>query len=1112
MKKQLLKNSLLYLGILCFMSFFSINMKSQVTLTEKDWVIPTYPVKPADKNPIFFTQESFQGASKHIYPYAMNDVFSTEKVDKTWKALVLENEYIKLVVTPEIGGKLYYAEDKSNDYNFLYKNDVVKPAYIGMTGAWVSGGIEWNVLHHHRASTYLPTDYEMVENEDGSKTIWVGETEPRHQMRWSVGITMFPGKSYFKADIQIDNSTPYTHSFLYWANVATHTNQDYQIIFPPSVDVVTMHSKIAFAHWPIAREMYVGHDFREGVDISWWKNSKMAASYFAHDLQEDFMGGYDHGKESGTVHIGHHNIVKGAKLWEWGSGQLGQTIEAQLNENAGPYVELMVGAYSDNQPDYSWIKPYEYKVAEQYWYPVKDIGGFKNANLNGAVNLEEREDNTVFLGYYATHKVEDAKIILKHKQETIFEKTVEISPEVTFTRSVRIPGEFNLSDLYTEMVNEANGEVLVSYHPADREYDEELPETVKPPLPPGEVETIEEVYLIGKRIEQFYNPRMNPMDYYEEALQRDPGDIRTNIAVGTMMLKNGDFHKAHKHFYTAIARLTKDYTRPEDAEALYLHGLTLKAMKLYEAAIDTLYRATWDYSFHSAAYYELAGISVLKNDLEKALTEINESLVTNTRNNSAVCLKAGILRKIGKYEKAMKILTPLLKRDPLDFRASNEYYLALKESGDQAKADDKQSWLKEKMRDHHINYLEMAVEYLNDGMPEEAEDILSRYEGDYPMVPYYLGYLADKRGDKTAAERYFKEGSTLSVDYCFPFRLKTIDVLKTALNYNPDDGKAYYYLGNILYEKQPDKAVGYWEESVKYSPDLAIAYRNLGWGYFKHKGDGYKAIEAYEKALEINEDEPLYYVELDELYEMSNTPIEKRLKLFEGKNEIVRKREDAFAHQIVVLTLAGKAKQAVEYLEDMEFTFNETSQEVYHVTADAYLTSGMDYYSNKQYKEALETFEHAQVPEELAFFSREGDRNIQVKHYLGLCHKALGNEKEAKEYFNANMSLDPGPSDYIKYYKGLSYDELGKKKEAEEIFNSILKAAEAELKQETTDVDVFAKFGAEQSEEARLSDAFMLKGIAYKGLGDKKRAKENLKKAVELSASNLYAKLELENL
>ena len=89
--------------------------------------------------------------------------------------------------------------------------------------------------------------------------------------------------------------------------------------------------------------------------------------------------------------------------------------KAVLTEKAGPYAEIMVGAFSDNQPDYSWIKPYEVKTFKQYWYPVKDIQGFKYANLNGAVNLEKREDNNVFLGYYSTQKVNKAKIILKKR-------------------------------------------------------------------------------------------------------------------------------------------------------------------------------------------------------------------------------------------------------------------------------------------------------------------------------------------------------------------------------------------------------------------------------------------------------------------------------------------------------------------------------------------------------------------------------------------------------------------------------------------------------------------------------------------------------------------------
>ena len=163
----------------CFIAFiFSILIstvlaQTSVKLQEKSVTIPTYTVAPAEKNPIFFRGEAFQGASRHYYPLKMNDQYINERIDKEWKMVTLENDYIELAVAPEIGGKLYYAKDKTNDYNFIYKNDVVKPSNIGMTGAWVSGGIEWCVLHHHRASTFLPMNYTTTENEDGSKTIWV---------------------------------------------------------------------------------------------------------------------------------------------------------------------------------------------------------------------------------------------------------------------------------------------------------------------------------------------------------------------------------------------------------------------------------------------------------------------------------------------------------------------------------------------------------------------------------------------------------------------------------------------------------------------------------------------------------------------------------------------------------------------------------------------------------------------------------------------------------------------------------------------------------------------------------------------------------------------------
>ena len=1083
-------------------------LPGQVTLSEERWVLPTYKVNPPDKNPMFFKGEGYQGASRYIYPLALLDNLSNEKSDQAWKALKLANEFIELCITPEIGGKLWYGTDKTNGYNFIYKNNVVRPSNIGMTGAWVSGGIEWCVLHHHRASTFLPVDYELKENKDGSKTIFIGETEPRHGMRWTIGITVFPGKSYFQAEIKILNPTPYTNTFLYWANVAAHTNENYQVIFPPSVQYATYHAKNAFIHWPVAGEAYRGQEFTKGNDMSWWKNSPVSNSFFAYDLKEDFMGGYDHGRQTGTVHIGDHNIVKGAKLWEWGSGERGQATEGRLTETDGPYVEIMTGAFSDNQPDYSWIRPYEVKSFKQYWYPIKDIGGFKYANLNGAVNLELREKNSVFLGYHLTQKTGKAKIVLKNMDKVIFEKNAEVSPVAAFTETVKINEAFKLTDLYTELVNTETGEVLVSYQPVDKKYDPALPETVERPALPKDIQTIEELYMAGSRIGQFYNTSLNAMDYYTEALKRDPGDIRTNTAVGNIYLKNGDYLTARKYFAAAVKRLTKDYTRPSNCEALYLQGLTLKALELYDEAIDTLYRASWDYAFHSASYLELARISVIKGELNKALGQVNESLKTNTSNNSAVNLKASLLRKMGDPAGAKSILATILVSDPLDFRACNESYLLAKKESDDQKAEKELTVLNTKMRDFDQNYLELAVGYLNDGMPDEAEDVLARFKGKNPEICYYRAFIAGNKGNKNEAEKLFMEGSSLPVDYCFPYRLESVKVFNLASKYNPDDPKPFYYLGNLLFDKQPQKAIGYWEKAVNLDPALAIAHRNLGWAYYQTNHDVPAAIKAYENAVKYKNDDPVYYAELDPLYEMNNTPIDTRAKLFAGSKDVATERDDSFIRLVLVNVLSGQPEKALDYLNNRYFGYREGSSRVADVTVDAHLLLGKKYYLEKDYNKALEQFNTSLN----TFVGEENNRRIpQINYFIGLVYDALGSKSKAKTYFTRSAEQMSRGSGYVSYYQGLSWQKLGNTDKANEVFNSLIEQGDRRINQ-GSDLDFFATFRERQAENSMLSDAYMLKGLGYKGLGKNDLAQENLKKAVEYSNSNLWANAELQGL
>ena len=1092
--------------------------QSGVTLTEK-WVsIPTYTTAPPEKSPIFYRNEAFQGAARHYYPLMMNDQYFNERIIQDWKTVVLENEYIELGVTPDIGGKLYYATDKTNHYSFIYHNNVVKPSNIGMTGAWVSGGIEWCVLHHHRASTWLSLDYTTVENPDGSKTIWVGEHEPRHDMRWTIGITIFPGKSYFRAEGRIHNATPYTHSFLNWANVAVHANENYQAIFPPSAQVVTYHSKTDFTQWPIAQNRYRNVNF-DGTDISWWKNVINSNSFFVHDLQEDFMGGYDHGKNTGIVHFGDHHITKGAKLWEWGAGPSGQATEGRLTENDGPYAELMTGTFSDNQPDYSWIKPYEVKTWQQYWYPVRGIQGFKNANLNGAVNLEERNAKNkynVFLGYYTTEKVENAKVVLKNKDKVIFEKDIAISPDKPFAETIKLDGAYNLTDLYTQLINTATGDVLVDYQPIERQplTNEELPKGWQGYPEPDKLGTVEELYLTGKRIELFYAPRYDPMDWYKVALAKDPGDIRTNTAMGNLYLKNGDYAVARNYFSKAIQRLTDDYTVPSSHEALYLQGLALRGLGFLAEAEDTLYRATWDQAYHSAAYFQLAELSCAKNDFGKALHQINESLWTNGRNNSAVALKASIQRQRHEYDGALATLATISGADPLDFRIGNEYYLIAKESGNAQKANSLLASLNKQMRDYDDNYLTLAVGYLNNGLLREAEAVLKRFTGDNPFIAYYLGYIFDKYGDSAQALQYFKTAATQSIDYVFPYRLGSVDVLNTALKYNPSDANAWYFLGNILFEKQPDVAMQHWENAVKQNPGFAMAYRNLGWGYYYYLDDVPKAITQYEKAISLNNTEALYYTELYNLYQRNNTAIATRMKLFEGNDNdaanVLKNRDDSYQWYIESLILAGQAGMAVELLEGATFAYREGASRTRDITINANIMAGKQYLEKKDYEKALQYFLKAQITKEEAGNDRLGDRETQVDYYLGLAYEALGNRSKANAAFRKSATVaqetrrGPVPVNVMNYYQGLSNAKIGNNAQAKTIFDSLITEADRGL-QRSSEEEVGVIFGRGEVANERMSRLYTMRGLGYKGIGELQKAKDDLNKAVELSQSNLWA-------
>lgn len=1095
----------------------SLNGDSSVKVWEEALVIPTYRIGKPDLNPIFYTGRAYQGAKGPVYPYPLLDKITDIREEKAYKALYLENDYVKICVLPEIGGRIFSALDKTNNYDFFYCQHVIKPALIGMLGAWISGGVEWNFPHHHRATGFMNIDYTLTENADGSKTIWVGEIELRHRMKWIIGLTLHPDRSYIEATIKLFNRTPFSHSFLCWANVAVHANLDYQIIFPPSTEFATYHGKNQFSHWPISYDVFNRVDYTKGVDVSWWKNHPEPTSFFAWNCKEDFLAGYDHGKEAGVVHFADHNIVPGKKLWTWGTGERGKVWEKILTETDGPYIELMVGAYSDNQPDYSWLQPYEVRTVKQYWYPIRQIGGVKNANLKAACNLEITSKKRAKIGFNTTSGYKGARAVLKSRKKVFFEQKIDISPERPFWKEVGLPEDVDEENLELLLFSPAN-KILISYNPKKKERVTK-PEPVKPPQPPEKIKTVEELYLAGLRLEQFYNPVLEPYPYYEEALKRDPDNSIVNTALAILYLKRGMFKEAEDKLNRALSGITNNYTSPKNGEAYYYLGVALRAQGKDHEAFETFYKATWSKAWGAAGYYSLAELSCQKRDFSKALNFLNRSLLLNALNTKAQNFKAAVLRRLGRLEDAEKVALEVLTFDPLDFWAANELFLVKTAKGLKSEAVKVKKILEIKQRDSVQSYLELAVDYGNCGLLDEAIRVLSEaVEPDrkslsaYPMLYYYLGYYLEKKGEMDKALEYYKLASKMPPDYCFPFRAESIDVLNVAQKNNPVDACAPYYLGNLLYDIQPQRAIKEWEKSRILDKSFSIVHRNLGLAYARVENDVSKAITSLEEAVACNREEPRFYLELDLLYETGGISAAKRLAVLEKNQNIVLQRDYALSREITLFVQLGKYEEAINLLKSFHFHVWEGGGRIHNVYVDAYLLRGQEYFTATRYRQALKDFKAAlEYPENLEVGRpSRGGRASQVYYFIGTVYEVLGDTRKAKEFYEKSVALKHSWSQ-ICYFQGLAFKKLGREEEANKMFDGLIQSGEERLRA-TRSMDYFAKFGERQSVMVRRANAFYLLGLGYQGKGELEKAKNEYKKALELNINHVWAKHQLAQL
>ncbi len=1121
---------------------------SAVTVRQETVVLPTYRPHAPDRNPMFLEKRVYQGSSGRVYPLPFHDRIAERPTPEPWDVVLLENEYLLVMLLPALGGRIHRLVDKTNNYDAIYYQPVIKPALVGLAGPWISGGIEFNWPQHHRPSTFMPAAVHIEHEADGAVTVWLGEHDPMARMKGMHGVRLAPGRAVLELRARVHNRTDDVQTFLWWANVATEVHEQYQSFFPPDATYVADHAKRAMSTFPLCSGHYYGVDYagraRHGVpaaetprqyvptgdypanDLSWYANIPVPTSYMCMGTSADFFGGYDHRAQAGLIHVADHHVAPGKKQWTWGNHEFGYAWDRNLTDadehgRFRPYIELMAGVFTDNQPDFTFLQPGETKTWSQFWYPFRGIGPAHSADTEVALNLVAAP-TTARIGVAVTTERKGLRIRLRRGAKTVAEFTRDLSPAAPLVETVKLPRNTTAAALTLEVLPPSGEPLLHSYtpQPAQPPSPESLAQVAatEPPPPTG-IEGNDELYLTGLHLEQYRHATRAPDAYWREALRRDPGDSRCHVALGRWHLRRGELADAERHLRGAVARLTRRNPNPADGEAHYQLGrcLRLKALlasdsadaeSLHTAAKDAFAKATWNQAWCAAGHFALAELDCIAAAFDSALAHLDHSLRHDSHNLRARDLKTMVLRRLGRAAEADTLLATTLALDPLDA-------WALHLSGRTVPGDTQ-------IR------LDLALDLARAGFHDEALAVLEAaqpelFSGTTPLLHYYRAWFCARAGDAKASRRHLTTAARTSPDYCFPARLEEIVILQFALAANPKDANAPFLLGNLLYDRRRHReAIAHWEHAVRLAPANAVAWRNLGIGYFNILQQPAKARRAYDAAVRAAPDDARLVFERDQLAKRLGEPPAKRLRILEKKRELVARRDDLGVEYCALLNQVGRSAEARAIVAGRRFQPWEGGEGQalgQHVRTHLLLgREALGRGSAESVAAAITHFEAAlSAPENLGEAKHLLANQSDIHFWLGEAYAAAGEKRAARRHWNTAATFKGDFQEMsvrafseMTYYSALAWQRLGRPLRAQKLLRDLLAYAQALAKAEAK-IDYFATslptmlLFDDDLQARQLTTALFLEAQARLGLGEKKRARQLLAEVLHRDPNHALA-------
>lgn len=953
--------------------------QAEVRVWEGTLTLPTYEEGSPDPNPPF----DLFATTRFNYPYTLRETLTNRRVDHSWRAVYLENEYLKCSVLPDIGGHLYTCIDKLSGQPMFYANPSIKKAQIGYRGAWAAFGIEFNFPVSHNWVSMSPVNFAYSKHDDGSASVTVGNIDRVYGMEWTVEITLRPGSTVLEEHVALSNRGDVRHRFYWWNNAGVQVWDDSQIQYP--MRFAASHGFTEVQPWPVDPD---------GTDLSIIHNQRKGpVSLFMHGSREPFMAIWNPRTNTGTVHFADYAELPAKKIWSWGVDPDGLDWRRALSDNNSAYVEVQAGLFR-NQETYAFLQPRHSIHFSEYWMPVRDTGGTSRANLSGVLHLG-RAGNVLRAAFNANRQIRDALIRITDGENVVAQQKVDLSPERTWKRELAIGSP---DHRLTFELKDAKGAVLLRH--TEGEYDWTPADQIRAgpqashETPPAEHRNEDDSVQLGKN-DELDGAILNAFATYQQGLMMFPKSFALNKAAGRLAACLLRYEDAVRYLEPVQQRDTSD---PEIAYYLGIAYDGLGDQRKAQGAFEAAHRMP---QFRSAAALRLAELLAREGRMEAAERYLDESLRAEPDDLRTAEELIAIQRALGDEQTARTVAAQWLRRYPVS-------YFLREELGN----PDLPSLGADPYR-----VLDVAAEYMRLGLYHPALAVLSRkypasppdqnepgtvLPQDHPLVAYYRAYCEGKLG-RPAADDY-AAASKLSTLYVFPNSATTVHVLQAALEARPSDGTAHYLLGTFFFSRGlTDAALQAWNEARKLAPETPVLNADIGTALLHVRKDPQGALSAFRDGIAVDAKNPALYVGMDEALSLLKGPARDRVQALERYPDLAQMPSHLVYELALNRTEAGDFDGAKRLFHDRFFPRQEGGTNVRQVWIEVLLQEALSLQRTGHCEAALREAHTLAAELPGLPFTRDGLTPIldsaRTQYLLGMLTSACGKAGEAHKHF-----------------------------------------------------------------------------------------------------------------